>query len=267
MGGYHIGIEELQTLDRHWRKLYREYSIPMPNEIKHSALCMRCCGIQPKDPDEAAHKCLAHLSADDARGLLQCIVDTVGSFDSLRIIVAAGRPQDLMSMPSIADADIHRWTRKTSREVRCIAMFLQNLMQRFEMDLRIMGQEGQMHFDRISPKAHTVLQEYHAMLVRGKGDAFVKYRKLLQLLDFQENDSSWPLHLADHVCGLCAGFLNGDPAAAASLELIWDKLRTDRDGVVAGCGIIGIPAGRITEDLLRRLRSGEQLTPQETPSS
>lgn len=255
MGGYHINEDDQRDLDRRWRQIYREYSISIKEEVKHSALSSLCRGLPVRDPTEPQYKCLAHLDTNALRKLATSILNLINSLESLKIIMAVGRPEEVMKMPFVVNADTKLWTRHEAVEVRCIGMFIQNLMQRFEMDLRESHEEGQMHFDNISKQgAHKALQNFHSMLIRGKADHYVKYRYLQPLLGFHEHHNQWGLQLADHICGICAGFLRGDESSVQEINAIWSKIRTAKNNTVAGKGIIGVPPGTVNENMLKQLR-------------
>ncbi|MCE5197805.1 MAG: DUF3800 domain-containing protein [Armatimonadota bacterium] len=246
LGGYYINEDDRQKLEEGWRQIHKAYKVNVKQEIKHSGLKKALTGGQKETDD-----CLQHLNTIEIIDLTNDIIQLALSLDSLRIIVAAGQGDCVMNLSFVQNADEQLWG-KTQADTRCRAMFIQNIMQAFELDLRKARKRGAMWLDRMSNGKHqqTSIQNYFIRLVRDQQDRFREYRMLESNINFIENDSCWEQRMADHIVGHCADFLNGTVFCGRSMVDLKSKFRCDENGNIAKRGIIGIPAGCVDEIFL-----------------
>lgn len=243
LGGYHISDADLRNvLHRGWHAITRKYRVDPKREIKctHLTRAYKLLNDGKALPNENPLQC---LSLDQVKELSEDIIKLILKIDSLKIIVAACKPKQFTQLDWIQKADPEFWgDNKCRQDVRMVAALLQNLMQRFEFDLRVLNDEGVMHFDRLSDRDHeTFIQHYYGRLVNDQRDHQIDYRKLTGSLSFDQTNTQRAQHMADIICGLCWGYLTKQPFHKRELIRLKKKIRCSPDGVIQGYGFVFVP--------------------------
>jgi len=248
LGGYHITSREYaRRVPTLWRAIRRKYDIGPGQEVKCSDLQEAYRRLSRGHLPRAAY--LRHLDIGQVQGLTKAIIEGIQGLNTLRIVVAACQPRQAMAAPWIEGAKEAHWGRTGTAEKRCLGALLQNLMQRFEFDLRESDEEGTMFFDRLSAEHEACLEGFFNRLTADRIDHYVQYRRLVPSLSFQHTNAHHGLLVADHICHFCWGFLRGLTFHKRVLTLLKHKIRRGPHGQIPGYGFIFLGSMGVPESL------------------